>query len=346
MPVYNVDKYLRKAVTSILTQTYQDFEVILINDGSSDNSLSVAKELAQNDSRIIIYSQRNSGAAEARNKGIELSSGKYLYFMDPDDWAKEALLKDMFKTAEKYSLELVISGFTNVYQESEKTHLTTKVLTPFKIYLTSESFRKKAYIYLNNTQLAVPWNKLYLASYIKNKKLKFPKIRWDDLHFNLEVVKKISKVGIIENTDYQFLRTRPGSETTKVFDKELFEKRKEQFKHVLSVYSYWFDGYSNISGQVYYYFASRCFQIIQETIGDKNLNYIEKKNYTAKILNDSLVRKSLERENSSKGIMKFVLYFMKKRYITLLFIVSSLVSFLKNKFAMIFYKLRVRLMRV
>src|SRR5690349_18213271 len=85
IPVYNTDEYLREAVNSIRNQTLQDLEIIIINDGSTDRSTQIINELANEDKRIKIYTQKNSGQSVARNMGIKMASGKYLYFMDSDD---------------------------------------------------------------------------------------------------------------------------------------------------------------------------------------------------------------------------------------------------------------------
>ena len=86
IPVYNVEKFLRESLDSIVAQTFKDFEVICVNDGSTDNSLEILKEYANNDSRIKVISQENQGQGVARNNAIDIAQGKYLLFVDPDDF--------------------------------------------------------------------------------------------------------------------------------------------------------------------------------------------------------------------------------------------------------------------
>ena len=93
VPVYNVEKFLRESLDSIVAQTFKDFEVICVNDGSTDNSLDILEEYAKNDSRIKIISQENQGQGIARNKAIDIAQGRYLLFVDPDDWIETNALE-------------------------------------------------------------------------------------------------------------------------------------------------------------------------------------------------------------------------------------------------------------
>ncbi|SPX97546.1 Uncharacterised protein [Lactiplantibacillus plantarum subsp. plantarum] len=92
-----------------------------------------------------------------------------------------------------------------------------------RIFATQNDFRLHAHEYLNNTFLAVPWNKLYKTSYLKNHHLEFPQVKWDDLHFNMEVIRNIERVGVLDIAEYHFFRSRPGSETTKVSMKSFLQ---------------------------------------------------------------------------------------------------------------------------
>ena len=86
IPVYNAEKYLKCCLDSILNQSYKNLEIIIINDGSTDNSLKVIEEYKKNDNRIILISQKNQGVSKSRNNGLELATGDYIMFIDPDDW--------------------------------------------------------------------------------------------------------------------------------------------------------------------------------------------------------------------------------------------------------------------
>jgi len=255
-PVYNVEAYLDKSIGSLLGQTLTDIEVILVNDGSTDNSLKKIQDLSNKDERIKVISQTNAGAAAARNNGLAKAIGKYCYFMDPDDWVEPDMLEKMYNCAESDNAQLVITGFTYEYYVNGKEFSTINKAFNAN-YGDKVGFRNSAYKLFNNTLIAVPWNKLYLTSFLHKNDLKFPNIKWDDLHFNMEVIRNIDRVKVMDYVGYHFFRTRPGSETTMVFDNDLFSNRREQFTHILSVFSHWHMSDEKFMSAIYYYYACR-----------------------------------------------------------------------------------------
>ena len=89
IPVYNIEKYIEKAIVSVVNQTCPDFELLLINDGSTDSSYEICKKWEEKDNRIKVISKENGGVSSARNLGMELAKGEYLFFLDGDDWIRE-----------------------------------------------------------------------------------------------------------------------------------------------------------------------------------------------------------------------------------------------------------------
>lgn len=344
VPIYNVEKYLENAVKSLLAQTLTDIEVILVDDGSTDDSGKIADKLGELDNRIKVVHKENGGAPSARNQGMQVSSGKYLYFMDPDDLMKPKMLENLYLKAERDKAQMVISGFTNQYFENDR-NFQTLVKPEEKTYANQKEFRKYAYRYFNDTLIAVPWNKLYLASYLKGKNIKFPEVKWDDLHFNMEVIRDIERVSVISNTDYQFLRSRPGSETTTVFNKKLIDIRKQQFEHVLDVYSYWKDVSAKSWGSIYYYYASRLVQCVQELSSASDLSNSEKKKITRRIISDGLSKKALSKADSTSKIMSMCFIPMKLQMVNLTMFMGKFISFVKNNMSGVFYQMKLGVMR-
>lgn len=121
IPVYNVEKYLRKCFDSILNQTFQDFEIICVDDGSTDKSLEILQEYKRKDDRFIILQQRHAGAGAARNHGIKLAEGKYIQFLDSDDYFEPNLLEEMYTRAEKSGAEITVCSSRKVDDEGNIT---------------------------------------------------------------------------------------------------------------------------------------------------------------------------------------------------------------------------------
>ena len=101
VPIYNVEKYLRTCLNSLLEQTYENFEVLMINDGSTDSSATICQEYAERDSRFVYFEKENGGLASARNFGIDHSKGMYISFIDSDDWVVETYLLDLYNAIVK-----------------------------------------------------------------------------------------------------------------------------------------------------------------------------------------------------------------------------------------------------
>ena len=119
VPIYNVEKYLSKCIDSILAQTYNDIEVILVDDGSPDNCPMICDEYAQKDNRVIVIHQKNAGVSAARNAGLKVAQGEYIGFVDADDYINENMYSEMISAFQKYSVELAICGYNYVNENGD-----------------------------------------------------------------------------------------------------------------------------------------------------------------------------------------------------------------------------------
>ncbi len=117
VPVYNVEKYLPKCIESIMAQTYRKFELILVDDGSPDKSGSICDEYATKDSRIIVIHKANGGVSAARNSGLQIASGEYIGFVDPDDYIARNMYENMIKELEEHSVDMVICGYDYINED-------------------------------------------------------------------------------------------------------------------------------------------------------------------------------------------------------------------------------------
>ena len=114
VPIYNVEKYLRKCVDSILNQTYKNLEIILVDDGSPDNCGNICDEYALSDSRIRIIHKKNGGLSDARNAGLDIARGNYILFVDSDDYIDETMVEKLYEALEKEKAEMSLCSFVYV----------------------------------------------------------------------------------------------------------------------------------------------------------------------------------------------------------------------------------------
>ncbi|MBR5753741.1 MAG: glycosyltransferase family 2 protein [Clostridia bacterium] len=238
MPVYGVENYVGGAIESIQAQTLTDWELFCVDDGSKDRSGEVCDAYAAEDPRIRVIHKENGGAPSARNVAIDEAEGKYLYFCDADDWAEPTMLEDMVRIAEKHGSQLVVAGFyiDTYYSDTEKVTQCQEV--PSRVFETQRQFRESAHELFDRNLLYTPWNKLFLASYIKENRLYFPQTFWDDFPFNLSVVRDIERVAVTDGKYYHFIRKREESETARYRD-DMYEKREEEDGWMRELYEHW-----------------------------------------------------------------------------------------------------------
>lgn len=170
IPVYNSEKYIIECVDSIKKQTFLDFELILINDGSTDKSLDVIKKLSEEDERMIIVNQKNKGVSSSRNAGLRIAKGDYIIFMDSDDLIDSDYLSYAQSELLKSNYDLIIFNYqTRKFAEevSKGEHIKENQLLDFK------SIKENIYYYVDNGLATPIWNKIYKRSLIENYSLKF-----------------------------------------------------------------------------------------------------------------------------------------------------------------------------
>lgn len=223
IPIYNVEKYLEEALESVINQTLKEIEIILINDGSSDNSLKIVKKYAERDIRIKIFSQVNQGLSIARNKGIEIAKGKYIYFMDSDDYIELNTLEKCYILCEKYNLELVyfearsfLDG--NFYKKINNEVYLKKGKIEENRYMTGIEFIERCISKKTYTVSACLY--FFKKETIGNLRF-FPKIYYEDDLFSTLLLLKIKKMMFIGEKFYNRRYRENSITTTKITIKHI-----------------------------------------------------------------------------------------------------------------------------
>lgn len=212
MPVYNASFTVEKAVRSVLDQSFSEFKLIIVDDGSTDDSFSKCELLAKKDSRIQLLQQANQGVAVARNTGIENALGKYVTFIDSDDEMEKDHLKNLFDAAEKTDADIVICGY--VETPSRITRFSSSTT-----YQSRESFKKCCWDLYQNKLLNVPWNKLFRRTLIKTQ---FPTgiNIGEDLIFNIHAFEEAQRISVISDCSYYYYLS-PNGLSNKFHENEL-----------------------------------------------------------------------------------------------------------------------------
>lgn len=169
VPIYNTGSYLRKCLRSLTCQTLADIEIILIDDGSSDDSGKICDEYASKDSRIHVVHKKNEGVSIARNVGIEMSKGEYIGFMDSDDWAEHEMFKEMMDAAVETHVDIVICDMLNIYEDGRKKLDTISLLTGDCLIMKSNI---SPHLLIELTEGA--WRCIYRKELLNFYDIKFP----------------------------------------------------------------------------------------------------------------------------------------------------------------------------
>lgn len=286
VPVYNCEIYIEECLKSISAQTFENFEALIINDGSDDNSETLIMNYVDKDSRFKLLTKENGGQSSARNLGLRCAKGKYIAFLDSDDTIKPDFFEKLYAQAEEKNLDMVMSGI--------ETHneLTGEIRTDdpyFSLLCFDENFDNKVFSFKDCFDFifricVVPWNKLYRKKFVTQNNLKFTeKLNFEDNVFFLEAFLKAERVGIIRDplVCYKFFSLTSYSRANNEQDfkkldffkivklqekilkqNKLYETLKENFeKHKVGTLNYWYEKITNSKAKAIYFILLKLDEI-------------------------------------------------------------------------------------
>lgn len=210
VPVYNVENYLSRCLDSVLNQTYANIEVILVNDGSKDNSPAICKKYQELDSRVVFISQKNKGVSSARNAGLKISKGTYVGFIDPDDKVELGMFENFMKVAATTDSDVIVSNYFDYESGNIKFYLIRNELT-YNTILGKEkinNFFLKPYYGGFMGIIPSCCTKMYKLSFLRENNLFFDETlkRAEDYWFNFSVFKRAINVYVIDKAFYHYFK--------------------------------------------------------------------------------------------------------------------------------------------
>ena len=207
IPVYNVEKYLRQCVDSVLAQTYQNLEIILVDDGSTDQSGQICDEYAGEDKRIKVIHQKNSGVSCARNVGLNVSKGEYIAFVDPDDYIFPDMYRTLLEAIVTNSADIALCKYQDVSVDGEVLPTESYIHHDFT-YLTYEQWFKD--LVMHTGVAGVIWNKLFTRRSIGKHRFDTKFVRAEDVNFVLDITQTHYHVTVCSQVFYNYVK-RPNS---------------------------------------------------------------------------------------------------------------------------------------
>ena len=243
IPVYNAEKYLRKCLDSIINQTFKDFECICVNDGSTDKSLSILQEYANKDNRIKIIPQKNIGLAGARNTALSVASGKYVLFVDSDDYIDINLCEALYKDAIKYNSDIAFAERLDFYDTKEKKYSVSKCLNTTKNIEITDTNRF-FYFYKMLVFLCSACGKLIKRELITSNNISFYNVRRvEDKPFESLLALYINNISANNTVCYNYrldnatslsksidLMVKSDLENLKTLKKDVINRQKDDYR--------------------------------------------------------------------------------------------------------------------
>lgn len=252
VPIFNLESYISRCIESIVNQTYKNIEIILVNDGSTDASISIIRQYAANDKRIIVIDKKNEGVSVARNIGIEQATGKYIMFVDGDDWIDYDMIEKLVIIAEKSNSDFVGAGFVFEDIDINKKRFSPDGFSPitFEGKEVLKNYLAGKYIWSS------VWGGIYLLDTINKNNIRFvPEIKYaEDVFFTVNFMAFAKKIIVCEEHFYHVL-VRSSSVTRNSIheldkkkkrpDVEVFLKKNNLWNEYEEYYKAWFVRFSN-----------------------------------------------------------------------------------------------------
>ena len=275
VPVYNSAKYLDESIGSLLRQTYEDLEILLVDNGSTDNSLDVCNRYAKKDKRIrVIHTDENIGTGAARNLGLQSASGEYVCFFDADDRYEPRFVEKLLSAATEKNADIVLRGYAGFREDGG----TEPHSFGSEYFGDAKSVHKYVATWFPDGRVGFIGNKLYKTSVIKNNNLQFPKLsRLEDGFFNLDFFTNANSCIVVSDILYNY-RLSPASTVIAKHNAEYADLVMSLTDATIEARKDW--GVEAPTDEVYKFCLNELGTSIENVfVGDWDMNAIERCNY-------------------------------------------------------------------
>lgn len=326
VPIYNVEHYLKECLDSILNQKYEDFELILVNDGSTDNSAKICDDYAKYDARIVVIHKENGGLVSARKAGLKVAHGKYIGYVDSDDWIEADMYQSLCGAAHKYDVDIVICDIVENYpnQEVRRTQMVAPGLYE-KNGMEQEVYPIMLYAgeYYQFGLFPSVSNKIFKKTLIQKFQLNVDEtIRMgEDVACTYPSLLDANSIYILDKQYLYHYRQNPSSMTAS-YDQNFFEKILILYGHLKHFTRSNEKTAPNFAYQLQYYFTYLVIAGVNNEFNPKNEKSLrEKRAFIKKMMKQKDINEVLQtiRINDLPYKVKCYIWLLKKQYILLLY---------------------------
>lgn len=313
VPVYNVEKYLDACVESLIHQTYQNIEIILVDDGSPDQSAIMCDAFRENDDRIMVIHKENGGLSDARNAGIKASTGEYILFLDSDDFLELDAIEKLIQVIDQSNADVVIFGYYTDFVDNDET-----IYKSIKISGIDGSFDVESYhnIPVNSKVIGLlgyAWNKLYKSGLIKDNNFMFTKgiSLVEDVLFNGPLMEAAKKVTFIQDEFVHYLQRDRVTLGAKLYDNHM-ELKMMAVQKIESLLKHWIindETITRVIGEVMFNTVKAIVKLLSQSEEyDKKTKVVKLK----RVLKDSETFEHLSTHKPQTFKDRLLLFLMKK----------------------------------
>ena len=328
VPIFNAEKYIGRCIESILSQTYNNIELILVNDGSLDDSDSICLKYSKKDKRIKYFRIPNGGASNARNYGIDKSIGEYIMFVDADDSIENKMVETLVAKLKKYNVEFVVSG-VKVIKTIDGSVLEYG-LTEKKIVNFKENIDKIIHLFTSE-RINGPVAKLYLSNTIKKNNLRMPlNIHLnEDLNFNTDYLKVINSMYIDNHVLYNYYYNNVVSVTSRYYINR-YEMLNKVNDNIISFFENLSSKHNNL-GEIYYLYVKIVYSSFLNLFHtDCHFSKSEKINFISNIIKSNTYSEKIKFAKRNGLKYKLLLGVLKSKNKYLIYYFVKMLNFLRK----------------
>lgn len=341
IPVFNNENTIEKCINSYLNQSYKNIEIIIIDDGSKKENAKLYDQISSIHDNVQVYHYKNEGVSAARNHGVGVAKGEYIFFADSDDYADSNMFAEFIQMKEKYNNELIIAGYYFDIVTKSGSIKYVKQSVDSRLICGKENVKCSLVNLWDSSMMYNTWNKLFETNIIKKNNICFQKGKFfnEDREFVREYVNYIDKIYVTDKAFYHYVRERGESVTSK-YRYEMLEIRKEELKRLIDYFTK--NGiYDSIAKE---YVAREHFDRIVGTIEsifhEKNMNKSEKIKEIKRIINDQKTIWCMENCTPKSIKMKVIFDMYKTKNIYVIYIMMYLIYQIEENHTDLFYRLR------
>ena len=334
VPAFNCESEINKCILSVLNQSLQDFELIIVNDGSTDNTEEAVKPFLL-DNRVILINKTNGGVSSARNCALDIAQGKYILMIDADDWVESNFLELLFEKAESEDADIVFCGYYIDFIESNNS-----VKKFFDIPKASVLEQIRYIESLNNMNII--WNKIYKREIINKHHIRFSTdlLRGEDLYFNNQYFRYVKNIESIHNFLYHYIR-KNNSSLLQIFIPDMFFQQKKIFsskKKFLKIIGLSDESDNRLLNNHYYNMINNC---IKNEFRKKQPFLVRKQNILI-ILSDEEIKERFSDKSCYRGINKLLIFLYYNHYSFMTTSFYTILFFLKRIMKPFLYKRQIQ----